>query len=225
MAGLAGLLAVGLAGLTGCGGGSGEGVLPTAEYMPLQTGNQWVYQVVDHAPELASASVARRALTRRPRSLGTAQTMADDVVTVLGTTWLGADEWFEVSAAFVGGDPVYHYLRHTAQGLWWKKGMSDPGYYHLYNPLVVGTTWEVADDLSITLRILVTNATMSTEAGTFRNCLVVEDRQTIEGEPDDVITSWYAPGVGLVRTEEHLGSELMYETALKSYSLASQGAQ
>lgn len=216
-------MVVALAGLVGCGGsGGGEVVLPTAQYLPLKVGNQWQYDVVDHAPGIASASLGRRAHGRRPRSMGTAQTTAIDVINVIGTVTIGGSEWYELTAAFVGGDPIYHYLRHTAQGLLWKHGQTDPGYYHLYTPLVAGTTWGVPLDSSLALRITSVNATMTTPAGTFRGCVVVEDRQTVSGEPDDIITSWYAPGVGLVRTEEHLGTELVYETSLRSYTLAAQ---
>jgi hypothetical protein len=113
----------------------------------------------------------------------------------------------------------WRYLRHLAQGLLIKVTPADAGHYALRTPLEVGTSWQDPLDDRVTLTITSVNATTTVPAGTFSNCIVVEDVLREVGHPDDIITSWYAPGVGLVRERQHIGTTLVAELVLLSYTL------
>jgi len=51
------------------------------------------------------------------------------------------------------------------------------------------------------------------------DCVVVADVFTQTGEEDDTITSWYAPNVGMVRQEHHVGDALADKLELLSHTL------
>jgi hypothetical protein len=150
-----------------------------------------------------------------------AQTTAENVVSVTGTQDISGATWFVVSFAWVGEpEPWTTYGRHDATGLLWKDGPGEPEYYRLKSPVVAGATWGMPSDPSRTFRITKVGEGVTVPAGTFSDCVVVEDTVKTSGQPDDVLTSWLAKGVGPVREEEHLGSTLVYLSQLKQYSLA-----
>lgn len=212
--------------VAGCGGGSGSGsnTPVTATLVPLATGNEWHYQYNEYTQPAAVR--ARGAMIRHHSGLTLASKVqlkdlaAEDVVQITGTQQIGGAPWFSVVAQYVGGDPAAAvYLRHTAQGLQRKDALTDPAFFMIKTPLAVGTTWTVFfvdsgltyhEDFSITA----SSQSVSVPAGVYNDCVVIENVFQQAGQPDDVITYWYAPGVGEVREERHLGTFLLYELQL-----------
>ena len=212
--------------VAGCGGGgsSTPGTPETASYLPLAVGNEWHYQYNEYTQ--TGSMAARGALVRHHQGLAPAAAVqpkdlsAEDIVQITGTESINGAEWFSAVAHYVGGElgsPLY--MRHTTQGLQRKDSLSDPAFFMIRMPLTVGTTWTVPfvvngityhEQFSITAL----GQSVSTPAGVFNNCLVIENVFQQTGQPDDVITYWYEPGVGEVREEDHLGTTLVYELEL-----------
>lgn len=74
---------------------------------------------------------------------------------------------------------------------------TDPSNVFLYLPAVikVGTVWQ---DREVSGRILKTGETVVLESGEFTDCILVEQ---VFSETGYVFNTWYAPGVGLIRSE------------------------
>jgi hypothetical protein len=216
------LLVAGL--IAGCGGGGSE-KQGTEPFWPLAVDNQWHYNYTEFTGGTALAAVARphrgshRALPR-PAGIGPQDTTAEDVWTVTATAQIGGSTWYGMIAQYVGGDPSeIHYLQHGSEGLRARASLLLDPYFLIQLPLEEGNTWQDPLDPDITLTITSMTATTVVPAGTFNNCLVVEDRLVEAGQPDDVITSWYARDVGLVREENRVGAELVSELVLLSHNL------
>jgi len=212
---------VGMLVLGGCGGSS-EGELGTEAYLPLTVGNVWRYRFTDYTQEAARklSLLSPRGLWQRPRGLATAAVSAEDTVRVTRIVSIGGSQWFEVISQYEGGEPSPPiYVRHNAQGLLRRDSLTDPGYYILKNPVAVGTMWTDPFDPQHSFRIVATGQTISVPAGVFSNCAVVEDIIVRSGAPNDVVTSWYAQGAGLVKEERHMGDTLVDELVLLAYEL------
>ncbi len=215
--GLAGMILSG-----GCGGGSFEGESGTEAYLPLAVGNVWRYRYTDYTQEAGQRlqNLLRRSLWSRPRGLQPAAISAEDTVRITRTVSIGGSQWFEVISQYEGGEPSPPiYVRHNAQGLLRRDSLTDPGYYILKNPVAVGTMWTDPFDPQHSFRIVATGQTISVPAGVFTNCAVVEDIIVRSGAPNDVVTSWYARGAGLVKEERHIGETLVDELVLLQYEL------
>jgi hypothetical protein len=188
--------------------------------MPLAVGNEWHYDVVFPSDTTQTAS---HRPARRPRIGGrvsTAQTSGEDVVTITNTLISGGSTWYVADRAYVGASGfVTSYLRHDSNGLLVRSGVSDPGYYALRAPLSVGSSWVDQFNPAHTFRIIGVGEQVSTTAGLFRNCIVVEDTIIALGEPDDVLTTWFAEDVGTVKEINYVGSNLYFTSELISYSL------
>jgi hypothetical protein len=52
----------------------------------------------------------------------------------------------------------------------------------------------------------------------------IEDVLALSGQEDDVVTYWYAPDVGEVREEHHVGTFLADQLELTSFTPATLGA-
>ncbi|OPZ76439.1 MAG: hypothetical protein BWY79_01626 [Actinobacteria bacterium ADurb.Bin444] len=138
-----------------------------------------------------------------------------------GTTEIGGATWYNAVSQYVGAEEQsLVYVRHTPQGLVSRAEVSDPGYYLLRPPLVVGTTWTDTFRDYIRLTITAVNQTVTVPAGVFTQCIVVDDVATEEGEPTTTIRSWYAYGVGMVQDEYYEGATLQDERTLTEYTLA-----
>lgn len=205
--------------LGGCGGG-GEGTLqPTAVYMPLAVGNEWHYDAIELTPTTQTAALRRSVPPRHSGRVNTAQGQWEEVITITRTIQ-SAGTWYVATLEWVGDTSVEErYLRHDYRGLLWRDSLSEPGYYRLRTPLRVGTFWLDPFDDQRSFEIVSTTDTVSTPAGVFRRCLVVEDVVDVPGEPLDVITTWFAAGVGLVKETQHVGANLVYTAELIGYSV------
>lgn len=213
--------------LVGCGGGGGADNTPgaSAEYVPLSVGTQWRYDYHEYT-NTAGLRSAKSLLLPRASLVGVKgkDLTAEDVVDITGTTEIGGSTWYSIVAHYVGGEneePVY--VRHNSQGFLRKDALAEAAYYMIRNPLTVGTTWVVtfvSGGLSYqeTFKIVAVDQTIATPAGEFTGCLQIENVFQQAGEPDDVITYWYAPNVGQVKEERHVGQDLLYELQLTEYT-------
>jgi hypothetical protein len=82
----------------------------------------------------------------------------------------------------------------------------------LKRPFVEGTTWTEGDR---TFTIVETNATVTTPAGVFNNCLKIHS--TFRGS-DHEIFQFYAPNVGLVRSE-FIAADTLIMSELRKYEI------
>ncbi len=216
--GLAALAAAAM--LAGCGGGDGDldgGA--TARYLPLAIGNEWHYDTIELTAVAQTASARRTLPPRRPGRVTTAQGQWEEIITITDTVQ-SAGTWYVATLEWVGDSSFDEkFLRHDSRGLLWRDDLSDPGYYRLRTPLRVGNYWFDPMDDRRSFEIVSTNDTVSTEAGLFRRCLVVEDVLDIPNEPLDVITTWFAPDVGLVKETQHIGSNLVFTSELIGYAV------
>lgn len=207
--------------LGGCGGSGEQDFEPTVRYMPLSIGNEWHYDAVELASTSQTASQRRSLPPRRPGRVTTAQGHWEEVITITRTIQ-SAGTWYVATLEWVGDASVEErYLRHDSKGLLWRDSLSSAGYYRLRTPLRVGTTWLDRFDDQRSFEIVSTSASVSTLAGLFRRCLVVEDILDVPGEPLDVITTWFAEDVGLVKETQHVGANLVYTSELIGYAVDS----
>ncbi len=191
----------------GCGAGPGatgsamapETTYPTSPYFPLAVGNIWhqkttVYGAVAMAPDPADfpplGGVAG-SLTPGSTSTGSFQ--------ITGTKSFSGAKWF------VGGytPPITSmepwYGRHCSTGMWIQNTNKGTPYYLLKAPIKVGTQWSMAPGVPANRKITKLGATTTVVAGTFKQCMVIQ--QTYPANPKLVVTYWFAPGMGVVRTE------------------------
>lgn len=224
-AALAAVAAVALL-VAGCGGGSDTEIsTPTADYLPLTVGNEWHYTVTDYSTAAAQHSRSLRLPGLRPSGVNATQTTAEEVINVSQTVSSGGRTWYEITLGWVGdGSVETRYLRHDAQGLLWKETLTSAGYYRLKAPVAVGTTWIDQFDPRYSYEITSVSDTVSTGAGDFADCVAVQETFHESGSPDLVTTVWFAVGVGLVQEIQYSGSDLVYESVLASYQLASAPA-
>ncbi|MEW6661402.1 MAG: hypothetical protein ACOY9Y_04355 [Bacillota bacterium] len=82
----------------------------------------------------------------------------------------------------------------------------------LKRPFTLGTTWTVGER---TYEIIETNATVNTPAGSFKDCIKI--RSTFK-DSDHQIFQFYAPEVGMVKSEFRAGEALVVSD-LKEYKL------
>lgn len=211
--------------LSGCGGGGTVDDQPgdTARYVPLAVGNSWQYNYTDYA---AKAAVRRPQARPQHPQRGAKATTAVDNVSLTETVSLDGALWYGLVYHYVGEDPLPTvYVRHSAVGFMQRNGQTATPFCQIKLPLEVGTAWTtswVKQGIVYTshLKIASVTAEIATPAGTFRNCIQVEDvLQTSTGP--DVVTYWYAPDVGEVREEQHVGSNatLSYLLELKEYAI------
>ena len=192
----------------GCGGGPGSrggtapeasaATRPTLRYFPLAVGNSWTNRVTTYTSVPASLGLPIPAsdsgASESPSAISTA------TFTVTGTQTIGSAKWF------VGGytPPIPSqepwFGRHNASGLLIKVTSAGTPYYLLKAPLRVGTTWDLPV-LNARRKITQVNQTTTVPAGTFHGCLKVKQTYTTPALADLVVTYWFAPGTGVVRTE------------------------
>jgi hypothetical protein len=162
--------------------------------------------------------------------VGTKQLTSTDTVTVTGTSVIGGQEWYSVVYQYTG-EPAFPaiYMRHNAAGLLRRSSATSQPFFVMKNPVEVGTTWTVSwvtEGISYTSRLTVRSVddTVATPAGTYTNCMKIEDVLALSGQEDDVVTYWYAPDVGEVREEHHVGTFLADQLELTSFTPATLGA-
>jgi hypothetical protein len=84
------------------------------------------------------------------------------------------------------------------------------GDFVLKGPIRVGTRWDLSDGEA---QVTSVGATVTVEAGAFDNCAVVEEHRR---EPDRVIRTTFAAGVGPIIVEQQVRDGDRYITTLKA---------
>ena len=225
------MLAVWLLAGRGGSGDSGEDIPgETAQYLPLAVGNVWEYTFTEYTPPSGIKSARPSARRSRP-VVGTKQLTGTDTVTVTGITRIEGQDWHSVVYQYTGGDPEPAiYVRHIKAGLQNLDPALGQPVFDIKLPMQVGTTWtkrwlyDAEDEVPQTSQMTITSLTaeVATPAGVFTNCLQVED-VWLESSKPDIITRWYAPGVGQVREEHHVDTFLEDQVELTSFTLAAAG--
>jgi hypothetical protein len=175
---------------------------PTADYFPLRVGDSWTYRNIEEG------GYTLKVLSEEPHEEGTVRFVVELLSGVkVNNTYSKANGWV-----------LFHgetYPEH--EGL---QATYDPPKQLLPNPLVVGQKWEWSgkDPTQVEHRessrvVGVENVTVP--AGKFRAMKVVSE---ITGASVPLIrTSWYAEGVGLVKTT-NVGGQIKYGSELTDYS-------
>ena len=175
---------------------------PTADYFPLRVGDTWTYRNTE------SGGYTWKVLNEEPH--------AGEAVRYVVELFSGVKILKTFSKA--NGWVLFHgdnYMEH--EGL---QATYDPPKQYLPNPLVVGQKWEWSgqDPTQVEHREasrVVGVETVTVPAGKFRAMKVISE--VSNGGPLMTKTSWYADGVGLVKTET-TGGQLKYGSELTDYS-------
>lgn len=172
---------------------------PTASWYPFGLGYQWTYTGTQVTPG-ASHPVQATTLTIRIDR----QDARDGVVwwqhTIIGSNPADA--------------PAYSYLRHTDQGLlqWRASGQPLP---KLLQPLEQAHSWLDPDSSDHRFTIESVLDSVAVPAGTYDNCVRVREHEGRGDPPYDVLV-WFAQGVGLVKEQTIINSEVVEEQQLTS---------
>lgn len=173
------LLSAVVVALSGCGGGgdssrpevSTAATAPTATYLPLKVGNWWHYKI------------------------GT--TTALENLRFGGTTTSGGASYFVADVVRPGGGSLTlksGLYRHAADGLHYLAVSASTDTLILKPPLTAGTTWTSEGRA---FKIVQVAAMLSTPAGVFGPCLVVEE--TVGAKK---VRTAYAAGLGIVQVTQ-----------------------
>lgn len=215
----------------GCGGGGEEEVLPALRYLPLEQGNWWRYEITDYTVNGAGAGGVRlrlpllnRVVVRVPR---VAAAQGDPGVglsttSITGTRTIAGSQWYEATTTLhdSGVEPSIQYFRHDANGLQSRASATETAYYRIYAPITPGTTWNPDFDANDESTILSVSAEASVEAGVFTECVLVAEAWD-EEEGRVRIVSWFAPDVGMVRSEDYLDGTLTGKAEMTTYRVSS----
>jgi len=151
---------------------------PTTLY-PMRDGAQWVYDVDTGGGE--------------PPTLG-----IFEVIESSGSTrQIANNRGMAADGQVTHGDPIIYEIasdgiRHAASGSW-----------VLHAPIDVGATWDAMGGR--TARVTDIHATIEVFAGTYENCVVVEETG---GEDGRTVTTTYCPSVGPVVIESSMETQL-----------------
>ena len=175
---------------------------PSADYFPLRVGDSWTYRNTEEG------GYTLKVLSEEPHEGGTVRFVVELLSGVkVNNTYSKANGWVLFHAE--------NYPEH--EGL---QATYDPPKQLLPNPLVVGQKWEWSgrDPTQVEHREsnrVVGVETVTVPAGKFRAMKVVSE---ISGASVPLIrTSWYAVGVGLVKTM-NVGGQIKYGSELTDYS-------
>ena len=174
----------------------------SADYFPLRVGDSWTYRNTEEG------GYTLKVLSEEPHEGGTVRFVVELLSGVkVNNTYSKANGWVLFHAETY---PEHEGLQATY----------DPPKQFLPNPLVVGQKWEWTgkDPTQVEHREsnrVVGVETVTVPAGKFRAMKVVSE---ITGASVPLIrTSWYADGVGLVKTMS-VGGHLKYGSELTDYS-------
>jgi hypothetical protein len=175
---------------------------PTADYFPLRVGDSWTYRNTEEG------GYTLKVLSEEPHEGGTVRFVVELLSGVkVNNTYSKANGWV-----------LFHgetYPEH--EGL---QATYDPPKQLLPNPLIVGQKWEWTGKDPTQMEHHESNRVVGVEtvtvpAGKFRAMKVVSE---ISGASVPLIrTSWYADGVGLVKTT-NVGGQIRYGSELTDYS-------
>ena len=165
------------------------GATPTATDYPFTTGSVWTYTGTAVTP----SSV-------RPAEATTL------TITVTRQVLIASQVWWEVRVQGTDASvPASNlWLRHQADGLLEYLDSSHQNW-RLKTPLQVNATWSDPSDASHTWRIASLDEAVTVPANTYAHCLVAVEHWITAADADPAntpydITTWYAPGVGVVRS-------------------------
>ncbi len=222
-------LAAALVLIAGCGGGGGAagpepGSVDTAQaYVPLDTGNWWLYEY--RAPTLAPAQGVRipDRSTRR----------------VVRSRVIANKQWFEVELTdwcVADGieDPTFQtivFLRETTEGVYYYHDVTKQALPWVKKSAATGETWQPEKALGITWEMGSKSASADTPAGQFTGCTMVIERDvfgTGSEQTTEVWERWFKRGVGMVMdrywgepldAQDYPGLDPWDETALLDYEI------
>jgi len=210
----------------GCGGSDAPPVRPALEYFPLAQGNWWRYEVTDYTVTEAAKVAVMRAHRRLmmgmlygPARVRTAQEgpgVSILTVSISGIRVINETAWYEAVTVQTGLDTETAYFRHDSDGLLFRATADDDPYYRIRQPIETGNMWHPSFDESWQIQIMAVDETVETPAGTLSGCLRVEE----SGMWDTVSyrgVGWFAPKIGLVRTEDYFDGELAVKSELTEY--------
>jgi hypothetical protein len=175
---------------------------PSADYFPLRVGDSWTYRNTEEG------GYTLKVLSEEPHEGGTVRFIVELLSGVkVDKTYSKAKGWVLFHAQVY---PEHEGLQATY----------DPPKQLLPNPLVVGQKWEWSGKDPTQLEHRESNRVVGVEtvtvpAGKFRAMKVVSE---ITGASAQLTrTSWYAEGVGLVKTM-NVGGQIKYGSELTDYS-------
>ncbi|MEA3267416.1 MAG: hypothetical protein U9P42_10830 [Candidatus Fermentibacteria bacterium] len=116
-------------------------------------------------------------------------------------------------------DTTYSYLQVTDEELRCFDDTTSAEYeIWLKFPVTLDETWAHADSSDRTMQVIDLDATITVAAGTFSNCVVVRETDTM-GSNFYFVDNYYHRGIGLVKTIVSVSTESIYaEVDLQSYN-------
>ncbi len=190
-----------------------------ADYYPIEVGNTWVYQIHEGSQSVVSTQLlVHNVEMLNGREVFLLQTdileSTDDNVSGAGMLYGFSDD----------GDLLWYSIC-TNEGFVLED--FDPPHIVLPYDISVGSTWvnhmnwQDEEDLiveSISFEIISDNETVSIGIGDFNQCLKVREiRSGYEPAPSTTV-SYYAKGVGLIKTETTYSDGYVSTSELTSYS-------
>jgi hypothetical protein len=175
---------------------------PDADYFPLRVGDSWTYRNIE------SGGYTLKVLSEEPHEGGTVRYVVElNSGVIIRSVFSKADGWVLFHAE--------NYPEH--EGL---QATYEPPKQYLPNPLVAGQKWEWTgkDPTQMEHREkhrVVGLENITVPAGKFR-AMKITSEITGVGVPMTK-TSWYAPGVGLVKSTTQ-GGQMQYGFDLTDYS-------
>ncbi|PYI91341.1 MAG: hypothetical protein DME97_13700 [Verrucomicrobia bacterium] len=174
----------------------------SVDYFPLRVGDSWTYRNSE------AGGYTLKVLSEEPREGGPARYVVE----------LRSDVIIQKLFSKAGGWVLFHaesYPEH--EGL---KATYEPPKQYLPNPLVAGQKWEWTGKDPTQMEHHESNRVIGFEnvrvaAGKFRAMKVVTE--VSGGAVPMIKTSWYADGVGLVKTTTE-GGQIKYGSELTDYS-------
>jgi hypothetical protein len=175
---------------------------PDADYFPLRVGDSWTYRNTE------SGGYTFKVLSEEPQGAGDVRYVVEFRSEVI------IQNVFSKAAGWV----LFHaesYPEH--EGL---KATYEPPKQYLPNPLVPGKKWEWSGNDPTQMERHEKNRVVGFEnvtvaAGKFRAMKVTSE--ITSGASPMTKTSWYAPGVGLVKSTTE-GGQIKYGSELTDYS-------
>lgn len=185
-----------------------QAVVPARDYFPLRVGDAWTYRNDEDDSEFTV-----KVLGEEKQPDGT------NVYQVEKLAGARIYAWYAKSAGWV-------LLRREAYAEQEGVGVThEPARQFLKNPLTAGAKWTWQGKSATGMDVIEINEVAGpqvvlTPAGRFRAMKVVS--RVMEGDSAVTRTSWYAPGVGLVKTLTETPT-LRYGSQLADYSFKNKG--
>lgn len=185
-------------------------------YMPLPVGAAWVYEIAtDEGVERIAVSV-----TEDTREIeGVTAVVVRDTVTLDGEVTEDTFDWYaedtEGNVWYLGEETCVYEDGECVdtEGSWeWGVDGALPGIAMPANPAVDGQPYyqeyyvDHAEDVG---EVVAVNQAVTTEGGTFDDCIKTHDTSTLDLNLDEY--KYYCRGVGVVRVDEGAATEELVE--------------